>query len=167
MRAIPRFAPSGALTLGSIVSSVIVGCALLVGAPTKAEAQPQGLQAEVLVLHGTDCAVPFVDPQIGEVPPLKHNCWHLLGQPRFLPLVQGSPSSTVLPNGRTFQVVYNGLSPDHRHKIGTWINKKDGPGFNSLAEITAEPGKRFHVGGFAHANGTLVLAIRIVPKSGP
>ena len=38
-----------------------------------------------------------------------------------------------------------------------------GAGFNPLAEITAEPGRKFHVGGFAYQNGSLLLAIRIVP----
>ena len=32
-----------------------------------------------------------------------------------------------------------------------------------LADITAEPHKRFNVGGFAYQNGALVLAIKIVP----
>ena len=160
MRTIPR-----RLMLSSLVSGVIVGCALLVGAPRAAEAQPAGARspsAEVLVIHGTTCATPSVDPAIGEVPPLKHNCWKLLDR-KLLPLTQGTPSLMPLPNGRTFQVVYNGMSPDKRFKIGTFISKPSEPGFNPLAEITAEPGKKFHVGGFAHGNGTLVLAIRIVP----
>ena len=147
-----------------LLTSVVAGCALFAGMPREADAQPAGPKAEVLVIHGTTCATPSVDPAIGgEVPPLKHNCWKLLDR-KFLQLAQGAPSNMVLPNGRTFQVVYNGVAPDKRYKIGTWISKPNNePGFNSLAEITAEPGRKFHVGGFAHGNGTLVLAIRIVP----
>jgi hypothetical protein len=147
-----------------LLAAVIAGCALFTGVPREAEAQPSGPKAEVLVIHGTTCAQPSVDPQIGEVPPLKHNCWKLLDK-KLLPLAQGTPSTMQLPNGRTFQVVYNGSTPEKppRFKVGASISKPDGAGFNPLAEITAEPGKKFHVGGFAYQNGSLVLAIRIVP----
>ena len=149
----------------SLLAGVAAGCALLIGGFTgvpEADAQPGGPKAEVLVIHGTTCAAPTVDPQIGEVPPLKHNCWKLLDK-KLLPLAQGAPSTMGLPNGRTFQVAYNGQSPDKRFKVAASISKPDGAGFNPLAEITAEPGKKFHVGGFAYQNGSLVLAIRIVP----
>jgi len=164
MRVIPRFGRRKIAT--SMLAGVVAGCAVLlgmsVGAPAIAEAQGAGPKAEVLVIHGTTCATPSVDPAIGEVPPLKHNCWKLLDK-RLLPLAQGTPSTMPLPNGRTFQVAYNGLSPDKRFKVAASISKPDGVGFNPLAEITAEPGKKFHVGGFAYQNGSLVLAIRIVP----
>ncbi len=161
MREIPRFKIAS-----SMLAGVVAGCAVLfgvaVGAPGVAEAQGAGPKAEVLVIHGTTCPEGRVDPAIGEVPPLKHNCWKLLDK-RLLPLAQGAPSTMPLPNGRTFQVVYNGLSPDKRYKVAASISKPDGVGFNPLAEITAEPGKKFHVGGFAYQNGSLVLAIRILP----
>ena len=152
-----------------MLASVIAGCALFsplspfapLGEKT-ADAQPAGPKAEVTVLHGTTCSAPVVDPTIGEVPPLKHNCWKVLDR-RLLPLFQGAPSAMPLANGRTFQVTYNGLSPDRRYKVAASISKPDGAGFNPLAEITAEPGKKFHVGGFAYQGGSLVLAIRIVP----
>jgi hypothetical protein len=163
MREVPRITRARFVKL--MLASVIAGCALVVGAPGVADAQPGGPRspsAEVLVIHGTTCAAPTVDPAIGEVPPLKHNCWKLLDK-RLLPLAQGTPSTMPLPNGRIFQVAYNGLSPDKRFKVAASISKPDGVGFNPLAEITAEPGKKFHVGGFAYQNGSLVLAIRIVP----
>ena len=148
-----------------LLASVIAGCALLVGAPQVAEAQPAGApKAEVLVIHGTQCDRPSVDPAIGEVPPLKYNCYKLLDR-KLLPLTQGAPSTMQLANGRTFQVAYNGLSGDKppRYKVAALISAPNGAGFNPLAEITAEPGRKFHVGGFAYQNGSLLLAIRIVP----
>lgn len=149
-----------------VLASVIAGCALLVGAPQVAEAQPAGstAKAEVLVIHGTQCDKPSVDPAIGEVPPLKYNCYKLLDR-KLLPLTQGTPSTMQLANGRTFQVAYNGLSSDKppRYKVAALISAPNGVGFNPLAEITAEPGRKFHVGGFAYQNGSLLLAIRIVP----
>ncbi len=130
----------------------------------EANAQPAAAapKAEVMVVHGTSCAAPSVDPEIGDVPPLKHNCWKLLDK-KQLPLTQGAPSSMGLPNGRTFQIVYNGTSADKRFKIVASISKPDGAGYNPLAEVTAEPNKKFHVGGFAYQGGSIVLAIRVIP----
>lgn len=159
MREVPR------LKLGKhLLAGVLAGSALLASAPQVAEAQGGGPKAEVLVIHGTQCDKPSVDPQIGEVPPLKYNCYHLLDR-KLLALQQGAPSTMQLVNGRTFQVAYNGLSSDKppRFKVAASISNPAGAGFNPLAEITAEPGRKFHVGGFAYQNGSLLLAIRIVP----
>ncbi len=147
-----------------LLASAIAGCALLASAPQIAEAQPAGPKAEVLVIHGTQCDKPSVDPAIGEVPPLKYNCYKLLDR-KLIPLTQGQPSTMKLANDRTFQVAYNGLSGDKppRYKVAALISAPNGAGFNPLAEITAEPGRKFHVGGFAYQNGSLLLAIRIVP----
>ncbi|MBS2018797.1 MAG: hypothetical protein JST00_38375 [Deltaproteobacteria bacterium] len=147
------------------LSGMVAACALFTSVlsqhPASADSAPK---AEVMVLHGTDCPAPKVDPSIGEVPPLKHNCWALLDR-KTLQLNQGSGSTMVLANGRTFQIVYNGKTNDNppRFKVATSISKTDGAGYNPLAEISAEPGKKFHVGGFVHQNGTLLLAIRITP----
>ena len=149
-----------------MLATVIAGCALSLGVPGEAVAQPAVTHpsAEVLVLHGTTCAQPIVDPQIGEIPPLKHNCWKVLDK-KTLALTAGAPSLMPLANGRTFQVAYNGASAEKppRFKVTASISKPDGVGFNQLADFTAEPGKKFHVGGFAYQNGSLVLAIRILP----
>lgn len=161
MREIPR-PPTTGFMLRTLVAGCAVAFGVTLGAPREADAQPAGPKAEVLVIHGTTCATPSVDPAVGDVPPLKHNCWKLLDK-KLLPLAQGTPSTMPLPNGRTFQVAYNGPTPDKRFKVAASISKPDGAGFNPLAEITAEPGKKFHVGGFAYQNGSLVLAIRIVP----
>lgn len=147
-----RIALAGILAAGALFTSV----------PDASADNPP--KAEVLVIHGTDCPAPKVDPSIGEVPPLKHNCWALLDK-KTLQLTQGAASTMVLANGRTFQIVYNGKTGDNppRFKVATSISKTDGAGFNPLADISAEPGKKFHVGGFVHQNGTLLLAIRITP----
>ncbi len=86
-------------------------------------------------------------PRSARSPPLKYNCWKVLDR-KQLALTQGTPSTMKLINGRTFQVAYNGLSPDKRYKVAASISAPDGNGFNSLAEIAAEPGRKFHVGGF-------------------
>ncbi|MDB4946802.1 MAG: hypothetical protein JWP97_6336 [Labilithrix sp.] len=163
MRAIPDQRQSRRTTLGLVLAGAVAGCALLVGAPSTAEAQPSTPKAEVLVIHGTQCATPSVDPAIGEVPPLKYNCYKLLDR-KVMPLAQGTPSTMQLANGRTFQVAYNGVAGNPpRYRVATSISAPSGAGFQPLAELTAEPGRKFHVGGFAYQNGSLLLAIRILP----
>ena len=68
-----------------------------------------------------------------------------------------------LVNGRTFQVTLNDTTADKRYKITAAISQPDNSGFLKLADITADPNKRFFTGGFAHQGGALVLAISIVP----
>ena len=139
-------------------------CAVVtsVGHERVAEAQGNGPQAEVLVIHGTQCDKPSVDPQIGEMPPLKYNCYKLIER-KLVPLTKGQASTAPLPNGRTFQITYSDQTADKRYKVAAAISQPDGKGFLKLADITAEPNKRFNVGGFAYQGGALVLAIKILP----
>lgn len=146
-----------------LMSGLALGCAVMSQVTTVSPAEAQGgPQAEVLVIHGTNCDKPSVDPAIGEMPPLKYNCYKLL-EKKMVPLTKGQSSTTPLPNGRTFQITYSDLTPDKRYRVAAAISQPDGKGFLQLANITAEPNKRFNVGGFAYQNGALVLAIRIVP----
>lgn len=142
------------------VAAVVAGGTLLVHLPEAvAEAGPN---AEVLVIHATQTDKPSVDPQIGEMPPLKYNTYKLLDR-KVLPLTKGQASSTQLPTGRTLQVTLGDITPDKRYKISASISQPDGKAFLKLLEITAEPNKRFFVGGASYQNGALVLGIRILP----
>lgn len=142
---------------------LVAAGALAAGAwlvPSEAGAQNANPKADVMVIHATDCAAKKVDPAIGEAPPLKYNCYALLER-KSMTLVKGQPSTTSLPNNRTFQLTHTDTK-DGKFKVTAAISK-DG-GFNKLADITAEPNKPFTVGGFAHGNGgAIVLTIRIVP----
>lgn len=151
------FSRRGALTMG-----LAFACAFVAGTTTTTAEAQSGPNAEVLVIHGTQCDKPTVDPAIGEMPPLKYNCYKLL-EKKVLPLQKGKPSTTPLPNGRTFQVTLNDVTPDKRYKVGAAISQPDNNGFLKLADITAEPNKRFNVGGWAYQNGAIVLAIRVLP----
>jgi hypothetical protein len=142
------------------LAAVAAGCALFTSTP---DAEAQGNpKADVLVIHATQCDKPSVDPQIGEAPPLKYNCYKLIER-KNLPLTKGQAATTGLPNGRTFQVLLNDTTPDKRFKITASISQPDNKGFLKLADITADANKQFHVGGFAYQGGALVLAIRIAP----
>jgi hypothetical protein len=142
------------------VAAVAMGCALFT---STREAEAQGVpKADVLVIHATQCDKPSVDPAIGEAPPLKYNCYKLLDR-KQLPLTKGNSGKMGLVNGRTFQVTLNDTTPDKRYKITASISQPDNSGFNKLADITADPNKRFYLGGFAYQGGAIVLAISIVP----
>ncbi|MCL2778343.1 MAG: hypothetical protein FWD73_10090 [Polyangiaceae bacterium] len=133
------------------------------GMGTMQSARAQGVPtAEVLVIHGTQCEKPSVDPAIGEMPPLRYNCYKLLEKKR-LPLSRGQASSMALPNGRTFQLTLHEVTSQKHYKVGAAISQPNGKGFLKLADITAEPNKRFNVGGWAHEKGTILLGIRILP----
>ena len=82
-----------------LLSALALGCAVVGVAPT-AEAQGNSPpQAEVLVIHATECDKPNVDPAIGEMPPLKYNCYKLLDK-KNVPLTKGQSSTTPLPRPR-------------------------------------------------------------------
>lgn len=146
-----------------LLSALALGCAVFASPPVLAQGAGGGApQAEVLVIHGTQCDKPSVDPAIGEMPPLKYNCYKLV-EKKMMPLTKGQSSTTSLPNGRTFQLTFSDQTSDKKYKVGAAISQPDGKGYMKLADITAEPNKRFNVGGFAYQNGALVLAIKIVP----
>jgi hypothetical protein len=136
--------------------------AVLFGQVPRAEAD-NAPRAELMVVHATKCAEKKVDPAIGDAPPsLGYECMKLLDK-KSMALVANQPSTTSLPNGRTFQLAYNGRA-ENRYKVTASISPPDsGAGFVKLADITAEPNKTFNVGGFAYQGGVLVLAVRIVP----
>lgn len=132
---------------------------MTLGPVATADAPPK---AQLMVIHATKCAEKKVDPAIGDAPPaMGYDCMQLL-EKKALPLVQGTPATTSLPNGRTFQLAYNGKSPDKRYRVTASISPPDkSPGFTKLADITAETNKPFNVGGFSYQGGVLVLAVRI------
>ena len=146
----------------SLAAAVLTAATVMtLGPVAAADAAPK---AQLMVIHATKCAEKKVDPAIGEAPPaIGYDCMQLL-EKKTLSLVQNQPSTTGLPNGRTFQLAYNGRAPDNRYRVTASISPPDkSPGFTKLADITAEPNKPFNVGGFSYQGGVLVLAVRISP----
>ncbi|MBX3234413.1 MAG: hypothetical protein KIT84_13295 [Labilithrix sp.] len=119
--------------------------------------------AEVMVIHATKCEKKSVDPQIGDAPPaLGYDCLKLL-EKKSMTLAVNQPSTTPLPNGRTFQLVHTGKA-DAKYKVTASISSPDGSGtYNRLADVAADPNKPFNVGGFNYQGGVLLLTIKIVP----
>lgn len=145
------------LLFGALAAAAVI----TMGPVAAADAAPR---AQLMVIHATKCAEKRVDPAIGEAPPaMGYDCMQLL-EKKTLALVQNQPSTTGLPNGRTFQLAYNGKAADNRYRVTASISPPDkSPGFTKLADITAEPNKPFNVGGFSYQGGVLVLAVRISP----
>jgi hypothetical protein len=141
------------------LAGLVLGCALLTKvAPAAADGGPK---AEVLVIHATKCDKHQIDPEAADAPAMGFDCIKVLDH-KSLALKQGTPATMSLPNGRTFQVAFNGMDKA-RYKVTASISKPDGSGFNALADIAAEPNKKFHVGGLSYQGGVLMLAIKIVP----
>ena len=130
---------------------------------SKVDASKSEPKADVMVIHATKCDKKTIDPKIGDTPPsLGYDCMKLV-EKKSMPLPLNQPSTTPLPNGRTFQLLHTGMA-DNRYKLTASISQADGsPGYVKLADITAEPHKSFNVGGFAYQGGVLVLTVRIIP----
>lgn len=142
------------------MGAVVAGMSLFGGTAAQADTAPH---AEVLIIHATKCAQKSVDPKIGEAPPaLGYDCLKLLDT-KTMPLVLNAPSTTQLPNNRTFQLVHTGKA-DSKFKVTASISNADGtPGFSKLADVSADPNKTFNVGGWNHQGGVLLLTVKIVP----
>ena len=142
------------LGFGVLVASLAIGAVRT----ASADAVPK---AEVLVIHATKCDQKKVDPAIGDAPPsMGYDCLKLVRK-ETMPLPLGQPSTTKLPNGRTFQLLQR-ERVGSKYRVTASIDSPDGK-FVELANITAEPNKPFNVGGFSHQGGVLLLTIKIAP----
>lgn len=144
-----------------MLAAFAIGASLL-AKTTSAEAD-SAPKADVIVIHATNCEKPMVDPQIGEKPQLGYTCYKVVER-KSMQLAQGQGSTMALPNGRTFQLTYNGIVPASnpvRHKIGAAISKPDKSGYLSLADVNAELGKSVNFGGFAHQGGVLIMRVQL------
>lgn len=144
-----------------VLGALVAGAAFIGHVPeASADAPPK---AEVMVIHATKCDKKSVDPQIGDTPPaLGYDCLKLV-EKKTMPLALNQPSTTPLPNGRTFQLLHTS-KVGARFKVTASISPADGSGgFTKLADITADANKPFNVGGFSYQGGVLVLTVRIVP----
>ncbi len=166
------------MTRRDLFSAALVATAALVrksafanGIPTLPASQLTAgtakVKAEVMVIHATKAAAPgSYDPRIGDVSRLKEppfdafNTYQLLDK-RTLELEAGKSGSVVLPNQRTLQVAYTGLTGDSRHDVSASISQADGNSFLKLLRVSASVGQTFFVAGQSYLGGNLVLAITL------
>ena len=110
--------------------------------------------------------LPAHDARIGDVSRLKEppfsafNTYKLLDK-QTLELESGKNGSVKLPNGRSLQVSYAGLTPDNRHDVSASISQADGNSFLKLLRVSASVGQTFFVAGQSYQGGNLVLAITL------
>lgn len=152
----------------AVLGAVSVGASMLASAPASADSPKAGLHAEVMVIQATKCAVKTIDPKITTPPPsLGYDCLSLI-RTDTMPLTLNQASNDVLPNNRTFQLVYTGKvddkNPASKYKVTANISNADGSaGFTKLVDVNADPNYVFNVGGFTNGGGVLLLSVKIVP----
>ena len=163
-----RLRPRAGLTLSSLLTiGLAMGASLaprpaFADPPEKADAGTDP-KAEVMVIHATKCEKKEVDPGISEaVKKLGFDCLKIVDN-KTVALALNRESLTVLPNGRTFQLLHTGRAGS-RFKVTASITPADGSrGYVKLADISAAPQEPFNVGGFSHKGGVLLVTVRIIP----
>lgn len=151
-----------------IVGALALGAALFAHVPAKADPPKadaaKSAMAEITVIHASNCKEKSIDRALGDNPPkLGFECMKKLGETKIVPLVLKQGSTAALPNGRTFQLFHSEMV-GKRFKLVASISPADGsPGFNKLAEITADANQSFNVGGFAYQGGVLVVMVKVLP----
>lgn len=143
----------------ALITGLGLGVALF-AIPAVADSPPT---ADVLVIQASNCPNPKDDPQITEKPNMGYSCYAVVGK-QSLALVQGQGAKMNLPNGRTFQLTYNGIVPGSspvRHKYNASISKPDNSGFITLADVNVELGKKVNVGGWNHNGGVLINQVSL------
>jgi hypothetical protein len=155
-----------AMTRRHILSAAVFAAAALAGKAARADA-PSKVQAEVIIIHATKGPAPgSYDPRIGDVSRLKEppfdafNTYKLLDK-QTLALESGKNGNVKLPNGRSLQVSYAGLTQDKRHDVSASISQADGNSFLRLLRVSASIGQTFFVAGQSYQGGNLVLAITL------
>lgn len=155
-----------AMTRRNVLSAALFASAALVSGVAVAGA-PSKVKAEVMVIHATKGPDPgSYDARIGDVSRLKEppfsafNTYKLLDK-QTLELESGKNGSVKLPNGRSLQVSYAGLTPDNRHDVSASISQADGNSFLKLLRVSASVGQTFFVAGQSYQGGNLVLAITL------
>lgn len=125
------------------------------------------VRAEVMVIHATKGPDPgSYDARIGDVSRLKQppfssfNTYKLLDK-QTLDLESGKNGTVALPNGRSLQVSYAGLTADNRHDVSASISQADGQSYLKLLRVSASVGQTFFVAGQSYQGGNLVLAITL------
>ncbi len=154
-----------AMTRRNLLAAALFASASL-GAGAALAAGATKVRAEVMVIHATKGPASSYDARIGDVSRLKEppfdsfNTYKLLDK-QTLDLDSGKNGSVVLPNGRTLQVSYAGLTADSRHDVSASISQPDGQSYLKLLRVSASLGQTFFVAGQSYQGGNLVLAITL------
>jgi hypothetical protein len=151
----------------------IAGVLLVLGiAPGLAVAAGSGPSLELLIIHATrtDGGV-SIDPQLHDLPDLtkepfaRYNVYRLLDRKQFR-LDEGKPIVQELVNGRSLQVVLDGVAADageKRYRVQAQIGEAGKKAFLRSLQVTASANEPFFVAGQSYAGGTLFLELVVRP----
>jgi hypothetical protein len=160
-------APLLALAAGSLVLAVPTDLAWGQGHSSPHQGAAVVVNAEILVLHGTQVeGRGSIDPAIGHLPQLRqpplsaYNSYRLLDR-RTLTLETGRSGTYTLANGRVLQVTVVEPTSDHGFHVKAAINQPGGNAYLKLLELTAKPNEPFFVAGQPFQGGNIILAITL------
>jgi hypothetical protein len=161
---------NGRLLTAALACAFLPGLAL---APALAAPGAAGPSLEVSVIHAmhSDGGV-SIDPQLRDLPQLtrdqpfvRYNVYRLLDRKQFH-LEEGKPVGENLANGRSLQVVLEGVAAaanEKRYQLQTQIGEPGKKAFLRSLEVTASANQPFFVAGQSYQGGTLFLELVIRP----
>jgi hypothetical protein len=137
-------------------------------APGLAVAAGGGPSLEVSVIHATRTdGGTSIDPQLRDLPDLtkepfvRYNVYHLLDRKQFR-LEEGKPVAEELANGRSLQVVLDGVAADageRRYSLQAQIGEPGKKAFLRSLQVTASANQPFFVAGQSYQGGTLFIEL--------
>ncbi|MFK7987084.1 MAG: hypothetical protein AB8I08_13755 [Sandaracinaceae bacterium] len=135
-------------------------------APVQAQDRVNG---EVLIILASD--LPGVmDSRLRDVPALRrapfdgYRSMQLLESPRIA-LAIDEPREVPLPNGRRIRLVLREITDTGRYRLNVSINRPGQQDYLPEMSVVASPGDPFFVAGQSFQVGTLVIGVRLNPRS--
>jgi hypothetical protein len=156
-----------------IALAALAGLPLALGiAPGLAVAAGPGPSLELVVIHATrtDGGV-SIDPQLHDLPDLtkepfvRYNVYRQLDRKQFH-FDEGKPVVQGLANGRSLQVVLDGVAADageKRYRVQAQIVEPGKKAFLRSLQVTASANQPFFVAGQSYEGGTLFLELVVRP----
>lgn len=133
------------------------------GASHVARAADAPVKGEVLVILAKEAAGEY-DPKLKQIAALSKPPFNAFKSMKVLSttgieLVGDKTATVALPNGSTLQIKLLERMADGRNKVQWSIETPGKKG--TQATMNASPSEPFFIGGPSHADGTLVLVVRI------
>ena len=160
-------APLFALASGSLAYTLPVDLARGDTSATQRSGATPVVNAEVMVLLGTDLpGGGAIDPAIGNMPQLRkpplsaYNSYRLLDK-RTLALPLGRNETYTMLNGRVLHVTAVEPTSEHGYRVKAAITQPGGNAYLKQLELTAKVNEPFFVAGQQFHGGTLILAITL------
>jgi hypothetical protein len=119
------------------------------------------VEAEVIIIHGTNDPDGGIDPNIGKLPNIGNYKSYRLLQRTNVSIKKGTPTTTTLPNSRILQIALKDVKPP-QFIIDTSITQPGGTAFLPLLEVRATVGAPVFIAGQSYQGGMLIIGIKIL-----